>query len=50
MASEQCGVCEAVVPYSDTVHVTVHTKSEAGVVDAYICRDCYEDRLEGFLE
>lgn len=46
MATERCGICEATVPYDDTVHVTVHTKGEAGVVDEYVCRDCYEEHLE----
>ena len=46
MATEPCGICEAVVPYSKTVHVTVHTKGEMGVVDAFICRTCYEETLE----
>lgn len=50
MSSEQCGICEAVVPYSDTVHVTVHTKSESGVVDDYICRNCYEENLAAYFE
>ena len=46
MATEPCGICEAVVPYSKTVHVTVHTKGDLGVVDAFICRSCYEETLE----
>lgn len=49
MATEPCRICESVVPYSDTVHVTVHTKSDLGVVDAFVCRSCYEEHLEGPL-
>lgn len=50
MATEQCGICGAVVPYSETVHVTVHTKSDAGVVDEYVCRGCYREHLGEFFE
>jgi hypothetical protein len=50
MTTETCAACEAVVPYSDAVHVTVHTKSEAGVVDAFVCRDCYEAELAEVFE
>jgi hypothetical protein len=39
---ESCATCGAIVPYSDAVHVTTHTKSDAGVVDAFVCRECYE--------
>lgn len=50
MATEPCGICEAVVPYSKTVHVTIHTKSEAGVVDKFVCRPCYEAEFMEFFE
>ncbi len=50
MSTEPCRVCEATVPYSDTVHVMVHTKSGAGVVDGYLCHDCYEEHLQAWLE
>lgn len=43
---ETCGVCADEVPYSLTVHVLIHTKTDAGVVDYYVCRSCYEDHLE----
>ena len=49
MSTENCGICGAVVPYSDTVHVTVHTKSESGVVDDYVCRNCYEEHLAEYF-
>jgi hypothetical protein len=29
----------------DAVHVTVNTKSEAGVLDEYVCRSCYDAEL-----
>ena len=50
MATEPCGICESVVPYSKTVHVTIHTKSDAGVVDRYVCRNCYEAEFMEFFE
>lgn len=50
MTTESCAVCEAVVSYSDAVHVTVHTKSEEGVVDDFICRDCYEEKVASVVE
>lgn len=50
MSTEPCGICEATVPYSDTVHVTIHTKSDAGVVDDYVCRSCYEAHLQEYFE
>ena len=50
MATEPCGICEAVVPYSKTVHVTIHTKSDAGVVDRFVCRPCYEAEFREFFE
>lgn len=43
MSTEGCGICDREVPFADTVHVLIHTRSEKGVVDYYICRDCYED-------
>lgn len=50
MSTEPCGICGAVVPYKDTVHVTIHTKSDAGVVDDFICRSCYEAEFQEFFE
>jgi len=43
---EDCGVCGRTVPYSLTAHVLVHPNTDAGVVDTYICRDCYEAHLD----
>lgn len=45
MPAEPCRICEGNVPFSETVHVLLHTRSDAGVVDHYVCRSCYEDRL-----
>ncbi len=42
MPAESCGVCGTQVPFGDTVHLLVHTRSEAGVVDYYVCETCYE--------
>jgi hypothetical protein len=50
MATEGCGICDRVVPFGDTVHLLVHTRGDAGVVDYYICRRCYEDELAPLLD
>jgi hypothetical protein len=50
MTPEPCAVCDAVVPYSDAVHLTIHTKSDAGVVDEFICPECYESEIAAALE
>lgn len=47
---EECGICGTEVPYGVTVHALIHTKSEEGVVDYYVCRPCYEERLEPLFE
>lgn len=45
MPTEQCGICTKEVFFADTVHVLVHTRTEEGVVDYYVCRECYEAEL-----
>jgi hypothetical protein len=45
MPSEDCGICSATVPFAETVHVLIHTKTDEGVVDYYVCRSCYEDEM-----
>jgi len=50
MPVEECASCGAAVSLSDAVHLLVHTKSEAGVVDHYVCRQCYEDRIAVVFE
>jgi len=45
MAGEECAICDALVSFSDTVHVLIHTRSDEGVVDYYVCSNCYDDRL-----
>jgi len=47
---EQCGICGETVPFSATVHMMVHTKSDDGVIDQYICRRCYDDRVASLVE
>lgn len=42
---ETCGICGEEVPYSLTAHVTIHPNTDEGVVDYYVCRSCYDDRL-----
>lgn len=46
MSTEECAVCGDVVGFSHTVHVLVHTGTDEGVVDHYVCRGCYDDDLE----
>ena len=43
--TEECGICGATVPFSDAVHVLVHTNSDEGVVDYYVCKGCYGTEL-----
>lgn len=50
MTTETCAICDAIVPYSDAVHMTVHTKSEDGVVDDFVCRECYESEIAHVVE
>lgn len=45
MPSEQCGICSKDVLFSETVHVLIHTRTETGVVDYYVCRGCYEEEV-----
>ncbi|MFB6353909.1 MAG: hypothetical protein ABEJ92_07455 [Halobacteriales archaeon] len=47
---ETCGVCGTDVPYDLTVHVLIHTNTDAGVVDHYVCRSCYEERVAPLFE
>lgn len=47
---ETCAICGATVPFSITVHLLIHTRSEQGVIDRYVCRPCYEERVEGLFE
>ncbi|QLG27816.1 hypothetical protein HUG10_09740 [Halorarum halophilum] len=46
MSTEPCGVCGDPVPFASAVHVVVHTRTEDGVVDHYLCRGCYERDVE----
>jgi len=50
MATETCLICGDEVAFSDTVHLMVHTNSEEGVLDAYVCRTCYESELAPYFE
>jgi hypothetical protein len=45
-----CGICEDDVPLGHAVHATIHTKTDAGVVDYYVCQPCYEDELAPLFE
>ncbi|MBV0900348.1 hypothetical protein [Haloarcula salina] len=48
--TEDCGICGETVPFDATVHAMVHTRSEAGVVEAYVCRQCYDEHLGPMFE
>ena len=45
MTGEPCRICDAVVSFSDTVHVLLNPRGDEGVVDYYVCRSCYEAEL-----
>ena len=45
MTGEPCRICDATVSFSDTVHVLLNPRGEEGVVDYYVCRNCYEEHL-----
>ncbi|EMA28888.1 hypothetical protein [Haloarcula japonica] len=47
---ETCGICGETVPFDATVHTVIHIHSEAGVLDVYVCRPCYEERLGPMFE
>lgn len=40
-----CGICGDDVPLGHAVHTTINTKTDAGVVDHYVCPSCYEGDL-----
>lgn len=50
MPTEECSICREEVFFSDTVHVLIHTRTEDGVVDHYICRGCYEEEVATAFE
>lgn len=47
---ERCRFCGESYPFGDTVHLLVHTQSEAGVLDFYVCRGCYESEIADKFE
>lgn len=50
MATERCTICDQTLPFSETVHLLIHTNTEAGVVDYYVCRSCYEDHIASLFD
>jgi len=42
---ETCPVCGETVAVRNAVHVTVNTKTDAGILDEYVCRSCYRAEL-----
>jgi hypothetical protein len=49
MAPETCAVCGNRYPFDSTVHVLVHTNGAEGVLEYYVCENCYEAELESAL-
>ncbi|MFB6126490.1 MAG: hypothetical protein ABEJ79_04225 [Halolamina sp.] len=49
MPSQDCRVCGGTATFADMVHVLVHTRTDAGVLDSYVCQDCYETDIEPLL-
>lgn len=33
------------MPFSLTAHVLIHPNTDEGVVDYYVCRTCYDERV-----
>lgn len=50
MSTEECAVCGEVVGFHHTVHVMFHTGGDEGVVDHYVCRQCYDGELAPLFE
>ena len=50
MPGESCRICDAVVSFSDTAHVMLNPRDGSGVVDYYVCRRCYEEKLAPLFE
>lgn len=50
MPTEECGICSAPVPFSDTVHILIHTKGDEGVLDYYVCDSCYQEEIAPAFE
>jgi len=50
MATERCAVCDGVFPFDDTVHLLIHTNTEDGVLEWYVCQQCYEQDVASLLE
>jgi len=50
MATETCAVCGEQFPFDRTVHLLVHTNTEEGALDYYVCRQCYEREFASLLE
>lgn len=50
MSTETCAVCDKTVPFSHTIHTMIHTRSDDGIVDYYVCQDCYEERIATLFE
>lgn len=42
---ESCAVCGGEFPFSNTVHMLVHTQSDEGVLDLHVCKPCYESEI-----
>jgi hypothetical protein len=38
--TEECSSCGDTIPVSATVHLLIHTGSDDGEIDRYVCRPC----------
>lgn len=50
MLDERCPVCKNKASFSDTVHLLIHTHTDVGVIDHYVCRNCFEEHIEPVFE
>jgi len=48
--TEECAVCGDTTPFGDAIHLLIHTQSDEGVVDRYVCRRCYESDVQPLFE
>lgn len=46
---EECAACGGAFPFSNTVHLLIHTQSDAGVLDLSMCKPCYQAELEPII-
>lgn len=42
---EQCAICRGEFAFADMVHLLIHTQSEEGILDRFVCRRCYQEEI-----